>query len=273
MTSAHPKPPPLRPPSLGFMAYIDEAGDEGFKFIEGSSKWFVLSAVVNRIENDKQMGKIIGEAKRVLNRTSPQPLHFRKLKHEHRLPLIGLIAESPITTISVLAHKPSMNKDCFCGPTVEKNQLYRYLSRILIERVSWFCRDNRKQPREYVKIVFSNRDQMSYESLRNYFRTLKSMGPSKDVKIEWSAVYPDMLITKQHDQMYGLQIADAVCSGIWFGLEKKRGFAEPRYAQMLSQTMYRYGGKLDGYGLKVFPTDAPTRAALKSDIDALSGAQ
>ncbi|MCX6841973.1 MAG: DUF3800 domain-containing protein [candidate division WOR-3 bacterium] len=31
-----------------FVAYIDEAGDEGFKFGAGSSEWFVISAAVFR---------------------------------------------------------------------------------------------------------------------------------------------------------------------------------------------------------------------------------
>lgn len=35
-----------------FIAYIDEAGCEGFKFGGGSSLWFVLSAVVTRREID-----------------------------------------------------------------------------------------------------------------------------------------------------------------------------------------------------------------------------
>jgi hypothetical protein len=42
--------------SIGFRVYIDESGDEGFKFDQpgkGSSRWFVLSAVVTREENDR----------------------------------------------------------------------------------------------------------------------------------------------------------------------------------------------------------------------------
>jgi hypothetical protein len=41
-----------------FVAYVDESGDEGFVFNAddgGSSRWFVLSAVVIRQVNDLQM--------------------------------------------------------------------------------------------------------------------------------------------------------------------------------------------------------------------------
>jgi hypothetical protein len=34
--------------AASFVAYIDESGDEGFKFAKGSSEWFVLSAAITR---------------------------------------------------------------------------------------------------------------------------------------------------------------------------------------------------------------------------------
>lgn len=44
--------------TASFVAYVDESGDEGFKFLpneKGSSRWFVLSAMVIRKENDLQV--------------------------------------------------------------------------------------------------------------------------------------------------------------------------------------------------------------------------
>jgi hypothetical protein len=35
-----------------FVVYIDESGDEGFAFSEGSSEWFILSGVVTRKAKD-----------------------------------------------------------------------------------------------------------------------------------------------------------------------------------------------------------------------------
>ena len=34
--------------SASFVVYVDESGDEGFSFGQGSSDWFVLSAVITR---------------------------------------------------------------------------------------------------------------------------------------------------------------------------------------------------------------------------------
>ena len=44
--------------TASFAAYVDESGDEGFKFLpneQGSSRWFVLSVMVLRSGNDLQV--------------------------------------------------------------------------------------------------------------------------------------------------------------------------------------------------------------------------
>src|SRR5438067_36753 len=78
--------------SWTFVAYIDESGDEGFKFGAGSSDWFVLAAVVVRAADDLAQVKLIDEVRDRLNqdrkpeyRIPPKkPIHFRDLKHEPR---------------------------------------------------------------------------------------------------------------------------------------------------------------------------------------------
>ena len=75
----------------GFVTYIDESGDEGFVFNSdgsGSSRWFVLSAVVTRRFKDLQMVECLRETRRVLGKAPKSPLHFSELKHEQRVPYI-----------------------------------------------------------------------------------------------------------------------------------------------------------------------------------------
>lgn len=69
------------------VAYVDESGDEGFKFLpleQGSSRWFVLSALVTRKENDLQVVQLARQAREILKKEPKKPLHFRHLKHEQR---------------------------------------------------------------------------------------------------------------------------------------------------------------------------------------------
>lgn len=48
--------------------------------------------------------------------------------------------------------------------------LYRYATRLLIERVSWLCKDYQRanDPDCSAELVFSNRSAMSYEDLCTY---------------------------------------------------------------------------------------------------------
>ena len=62
-----------------FVTYIDESGDEGFVFKPcgaGSSRWFVLSALVIRNKNDHQLIDCLAEARDVLKKPRLFPLHF-----------------------------------------------------------------------------------------------------------------------------------------------------------------------------------------------------
>ena len=55
--------------NASFLAYVDESGDEGFAFNEagsGSSRWFILSAVVIRQTNDLHMVSCLKQVREVL---------------------------------------------------------------------------------------------------------------------------------------------------------------------------------------------------------------
>lgn len=242
-----------------FRAYIDESGDEGFVFNtdgSGSSKWLVLSALVTRRKTDLETVKLIDRVRSKLGRAPRSPLHFRELKHEQRIPYVREIASAKVRTVSVLIHKPSITEpEKFQS---EKYLLYRYASRMLLERVSWLCRDTRKEGigNGEAEIIFSNRSKMSYEELRNYLRTLKTKSDPLGVTIDWSVINPDTVRAINHEKLMGLQLADAVASSLYYAANKNRyGDSEPRYQEILRPTFYRHKGTALGYGLKFWPTD------------------
>jgi len=246
--------------SGSFVVYIDESGDEGFVFREpegqGSSHWFVLSAVITRAECDLETVKLVDQVRHDLARQGRAPLHFRKLKHEHRVPYIARIAKARLRTVTVLVHKPSLHEP---EKFQQRYRLYFYASRYLLERVSWFCRDNRSSndPGDgSAKVVFSNRAGMSYAELREYILTLKEGTSFFGVRIDWDVIRPDQIRACNHDKLMGLQIADAVASGFFYGVQSTRqGFTESRYAEMLQPVVYRHRTQYLGYGLKLWPRD------------------
>jgi Protein of unknown function (DUF3800) len=242
-----------------FVAYIDESGCEGFKFLpneQGSSRWFVLSALVVRKENDLQLVQLARQARELLKKPPKHALHFRDLKHEQRVPLARLIGGARIRTVSVLIHKPSIAE-----PEVFQQQrysLYRYATRLLAERVSWLCRDHRRTGigDGRVEMVFSNRSAMSYDELRGYLQNLKDGEAGSDVRVDWNVVDPASIRAVNHDQLAGLQLVDAVASGLFYAVHKNPyGEVEDRYLRLLSPTIYRHQTRADGYGLKFWCDD------------------
>lgn len=256
--------------SGSFVAYIDESGDEGFCFREdggGSSRWLVLSALVIRKENDAQVVQVAREARALLSKPDKFPLHFRDLKHDQRVALARLVGQLPSRTVNVLVHKPSIGSpETFQH---EAYSLYRYASRLLLERVSWLCRDHRRTGHGdgRVDLIYSNRSAMSYDDLRAYLQKLQAMTDSGNVQIDWEVIDPTRVKAVNHDQLAGLQLADAVATSVWYAVTPNRyGDIEDRYLKLMARTVYRHEHRAEGYGFKAWCTDrtlfAPALAAL-----------
>lgn len=241
-----------------FVAYIDESGDEGFKFLDnerGSSRWFVVSAAVFRRENDLQAVQVLKATRELLGKPPKKALHFKDMKHDARVAYVTKVAEAHFRHVSVLVHKPSL-------PEPERFQespylLYRYVTRLLLERVSWLCRDALRPDgcNGTVETIFSDRSAMSYDELRQYLCTLRDQSQVHDaIRIDWNVIKPEQARAVKHDQLAGLQVADAVASSVFASMNKSPlGNTEPRYLTALRRQAYRHKGVALGYGLKVWP--------------------
>lgn len=166
---------------------------------------------------------------------------------------ISTLAGKPFRIACVLANKPIIPPDIY----TTKNQLYHYMCRYLIERISWLCRDMRRDVPEgdgRVKIVFARRGGMSYPDFRSYLELLRGRD-DPDIQIHWPVI--DIEGVEAHDQSerYGLQIADLAVSGLTWGLEPDYyGNCEPRYARTLKPNVYQRYGNYFSYGCKVVPS-------------------
>lgn len=236
-----------------FRVYIDESGDEGFVFRpdgSGSSRWLILSAVVVRKKDDLRLVRALEAARVILKREPRSSLHFCRLKHDHRLPYLRTIAAEPIETVSVLIHKPSIRRpENFQGM---KHLLYRYASRLLLERVSWCCREQHDpEAKGGAEVVFSNRAQMSYDDLRGYLRVLQG----QETTIDWDFINPELVRAVEHSKLAGLQVADAVASSLYAALNPNSfGDVESRYSKLLRPTFHRSrSGQVLSHGLKFWP--------------------
>jgi hypothetical protein len=155
----------------GFVVYIDESGDEGFRFDHGSSRWFVLGSVIIPRARELEVVKLIDNVRDTLNQHRPaqhqipkkKPLHFRDLRHEARKYFAQQIAQAELQTVCVLINKTFINNSNFN----QEQRLYFHAVRLLVERVSWCCHNQKAY------LVFSNRSSLDYSNLCDYLKYLE----------------------------------------------------------------------------------------------------
>jgi hypothetical protein len=233
-----------------------------------------LSAAVIRKANDLQMVSCLKQVRDVLGKPPKTPLHFVDLKHEQRVPYIRRVGELPIRTVSVLIFKPLIVEPEKFQNT--KYLLYRYATRMLLERISWLCRDHR-HPDDgdgYAEIIFSNRSNMSYDDIRDYLGLLIRQhddDPQK-VQIDPAVIDPERIRSVEHSKLAGLQVADAVASGFHFAVKVNRyGETETGYLPHLKKTLYRHQKIVLGYGIKLWPEDFVTLKTKAPETASLEG--
>lgn len=247
-----------------FTVYIDESGDEGFLFDSGSSSWFIISAVIVKKSMDTETVKLLDDVRILIGKPSNKPLHFRDLKHEHKIPYINNISRADVKVVSTLVHKPSLIE-----PEIfkEGSRLYHFSVKYLLERISWYCRDHKVKNDSgdgTAEIIFSNRTTMSYDKMKEYLDLLKEKSNVLDVNIDWNIIKTDQIKPLGHGKRMGLQIADAVAGSYFSSVEPNRfGFIEDAYIKMLKPVIYNSKGKYSGYGFKFWPKEA--LALLESD--------
>ncbi|MDF1767651.1 DUF3800 domain-containing protein [Maricaulis sp.] len=241
-----------------YVAYIDESGDDGFKRFRktgangGSSHWLVLSALLFRKSQSLEAVRWRDEIADRMPERSRRDLHFKDLNHSQRIVAAQTIAQKPVRILSVLAAKQPIPSVIY----TEKNQLYFYMTRYLIERLSWLCRDLRTRVPEgdgRVEITFSRRGGMSYPAFQDYLRHLKSRSDN-DVKVHWPVIDVGAVRALDHSRNASLQLADIAASSVAAAFEPDRyGNVEPRYAQLLKPVTYNRHGNYLSYGLKLVP--------------------
>lgn len=246
---------------FSFTVFIDESGDGGFVFKPdgaGSSRWLILSAVVVRQKNALKVVELMKQVRLQLKAQPKQALHFVKLDHARRVAYARAIGEARfLRTVSVLIYKPALREpEIFQS---QKDLLYRYGCRYLLERVSWLCEEHwvEGEGSGMAEVIFSNRDQMSYEDLRRYLAHLRDgRGDSSSHRIAWKHLDPAHVRAVQHTQLAGLQLADAVASGLYAAVTPNRfGDLEDRYARLIKPTIRCFKGTTLGFGLKFWPDD------------------
>lgn len=238
-------------------AYIDEAGDEGFK--AGASQWFIISAVVVEQSSDRDIARVINNIKcRLWGNVTRQPLHWVKLRHDKKRVVIQEMSKENFVLFTVAFEKKYLARERFDSQYDRENRMqfrwamYFYATKLLVERI---CRYAERQGAR-VNLIFENRGSISYRELYNYLTSMtdypgpygKSTIPRKMVK----SVEPHNKEVKKL-----LQVADACSGAVHDALAiNQYGVVEESYVLGLADKYDRFNGRLWGYGFKLFPRSA-----------------
>lgn len=216
-----------------YAVYIDESGDLG---IGKGTRWFVISAIVVQKDEEPLLRSAVSNIKNKLNLNC---VHFRNIREfQKRLYIVKQIYNLPFTTINVIV-------DTSKWDLRDSEQAYNYLSRILLERVSWFLRDNCAK----ADVVFSSRNTRRDKELIEYLN-------NKVLNYEWNKIAPNTIASISSEKMEKydmLQLAD-VCAAAMFKSHEPDtlGFIYPCYMNNLRDHLYTHNSKVFSYGMKYY---------------------
>src|SRR5690606_10268577 len=104
-----------------FIAYIDEAGDEGFGKLKGTpsvggqSRWLMIGACVARGQDDPKLSKWRDDILAQFPKSKKRDLHFRDLNHDQRLFVSQQIGKHPLGVAVTCSHKVTIPGSSWAG--------------------------------------------------------------------------------------------------------------------------------------------------------------
>lgn len=243
----------------GFYAFIDESGYEGDPDAKGGCEFLILSAAVIRTGNQQFFSEVWERARLADRRNPRQPWpKFGSISSDSNKYLIAqILSDAPFRFATVIGHKPTL---AALDQGERFGDLYFFLSQLLLERISWICRDGHSvvpSGNGRAKIIFSERKNLAYENFRRYADQLRRNAGRYHSNVDWNHVDVNDIVAREHHFCDGLRIADVIASAFGKAVEyKKHGITDDRYILPLARSVYDYNGRIIGNGLKIFPAEA-----------------
>ena len=164
--------------SADFIAYIDEAGDDGLGKLKGpaqsggQSSWLILGAMIVPADRDRLVPSWKREIRARFPTKQSRDLHWRKLNHNQRVVVSSDLASLPIHAALALSHKVAIpgspHEETFKKP----GYLYNHLIRWLLERLIDWCERQSPAGQASLRVVFSKRRGTDYETMKDCLNRL-----------------------------------------------------------------------------------------------------
>lgn len=254
----------------GYVAYIDEGGETGLTKVRpidenGSSEWFILSAVVMRAKWEPQVVNWVREIRDGIGIKQRPDLHYRTLSPSRKVAACSRIAKLPVRGFVVASNKKNMrqHRNENAAKVPSQQWFYNWCIRLLLERVTAFCAE--RTDRDYsekrpIKIEFSRCGGHRYSQTKAYQYYLAFQQEGDKVFLQKrqpvrGMLRTDLMFDYPHDQRAGLQLADIVASAFYQAADASGpGEWSTDGAMALSPIMARENGVQRDFGVALFPT-------------------
>lgn len=248
---------------MDFNCYIDESGDEGIE--TGGSRWFILGALIVQQDLDFQTSTMVERIKNTFGKKNDWVLHWSKIrKHDQKRYICKELQTEQWVFACVATDKthPFITR---ARGLKQKDVLYFYSVRLLLERLSWYARDHGNGK---AIPIFEYRSNTSYEKMREYIRLLRGWVPQSQIQIYWDNLeYKNFRIVPKRVSRL-MQASDCVCGALKDGLEYSGyGLIEPSYILSLKNRFYRRANNLFSYGLKFLNIQPRELDKLKAEYE------
>lgn len=260
------------PPEYGYVAYIDEAGDTGLSKVRpidenGSSEWFVLSALVMRAKWEPDVVGWVDGIRSNIGVTQRRFLHFRDLSPTRKLAVASAISKLPVRGFAICSNKKNMrrHRNDNAAKVPSQQWFYNWCIRLLMERVTAFCAERTQRDygeRRLVKLEFSRCGGHRYSQTKAYHSYLSFQQEGDKVFLkkrqpDRKMLHTDLMEDHPHYSRAGLQLADTIASAFYQAsdvLGPGEWNLEP--AKALMPIMAKECGQQTDFGVALFPTPA-----------------
>jgi Protein of unknown function (DUF3800) len=269
---------------IGYVAYIDEAGDDGLKLKSNNdrkaSEWMVIAAVLIKSNSESH---VIPWTRAIINKIDQHQithLHFRTLKDEKKLIVCEELANLNVRIFAVLSHKHNMigyrNLRAEKAKVNRTAWFYCWMTRLLMEKVTAYC--GRRSLRDYgeyrpIRCEFSDRGGVKIDDIQAYYKYLSDqsrlgMMYHKGYDLDWRVFSSSELFIYPNKMRAGLQLADCAASAFFAGLESTPdGIIKPAFAKaLIPRICPDHKGRRYGFGVRTMPTWAHNVDPKKSEL-------
>lgn len=177
--------------------YLDESGDTGFKFRQGSTIYFVIALLL--VDNALPIHQAVHDIRVTLGKPDSYEFKFSSAGHDERVTFLNAIKHYPLCIRALVAHKPPLTSQSLH----KRENFYDYIAKVALrDNLDSICGRTLVIDRKF-------KDKAPQNRLATYLRReLNTLDSQSNKPILKDVVYHD----SREDNL--LQVADMVVGAI-----------------------------------------------------------